>query len=62
LAAELDGQAIVLGSHSRGPISSRFLGSTSRDVLERATCPVLVVRHESKPDHKAHGKRPLDER
>ncbi|WP_203924026.1 universal stress protein [Rugosimonospora africana] len=62
LARELDGQAIVLGSHSRGPISSRFLGSTSRDVLEHATCPVLVVRHESKPDHKAQGKRPLDER
>ena len=43
LAEELDGQAIVVGAHSRGRIRKALLGSTSRHVIENAPCPVLVV-------------------
>jgi nucleotide-binding universal stress UspA family protein len=48
LARELDGQAVVVGAHSHGAIGRRLLGSTSRSVVERASCPVLVVRTDSK--------------
>jgi universal stress protein A len=34
---------IVLGSHSRGPLSHLFLGSVADGVLQRARCPVLIV-------------------
>jgi nucleotide-binding universal stress UspA family protein len=48
LAREHDGQAVVVGAHSRGAIGRRLLGSTSRDLVERAPCPVLIVRVDSK--------------
>jgi nucleotide-binding universal stress UspA family protein len=48
LARELDGQAVVVGAHNHGPIGRRLLGSTSRSVVERAGCPVLVVRVDAK--------------
>jgi nucleotide-binding universal stress UspA family protein len=35
---------IAIGSRGRGPIKSALLGSVSRDLLAKATCPVLVVR------------------
>jgi len=34
---------IVLGSHSRGPLSHLFLGSVADGVMRRAKCPVLIV-------------------
>jgi universal stress protein A len=34
---------IVLGSHSRGPLSHLFLGSVADGVLQWAKCPVLIV-------------------
>jgi nucleotide-binding universal stress UspA family protein len=34
---------IVLGSHSRSPLSHLFLGSVADGVLPRARCPVLIV-------------------
>jgi universal stress protein A len=34
---------IVLGSHSRTPISHLLLGSVADGVLRRARCPVLIV-------------------
>jgi nucleotide-binding universal stress UspA family protein len=34
---------IVLGSHSRGPLSHLFLGSVADGVLQGARCPVLIV-------------------
>jgi nucleotide-binding universal stress UspA family protein len=40
LAGEHDAQVIVVGAHPHGGI----LGSTSRDVIREARCPVLVVR------------------
>jgi nucleotide-binding universal stress UspA family protein len=44
LAGEHDAQAIVLGTHGRGGVVRRLLGSTSHDVLGRAPCAVVLVR------------------
>jgi nucleotide-binding universal stress UspA family protein len=37
-------QIIVLGSRGRGTLQSTLLGSVSRDVIQQAHCPVLVVK------------------
>jgi len=43
-ASEAEGvDAIVLGSHGRGPLGRLVLGSTSARVSEQAMCRVLVV-------------------
>jgi nucleotide-binding universal stress UspA family protein len=45
-AAEQHGaRAIVIGSRGLGALKSKLLGSTSKTVLHRAACPVVVVRH-----------------
>jgi nucleotide-binding universal stress UspA family protein len=45
-AAEKHGaRAIVIGSRGLGALKSKLLGSTSKTVLHRAACPVVVVRH-----------------
>lgn len=44
VARKRDAQAIVIGSHSHGPGAEIILGSTTRAVVRRAPCPVLVVR------------------
>jgi nucleotide-binding universal stress UspA family protein len=43
VAQERDAEAIVVGAHGHGKISSVILGSTSRDVIRGAPCPVVVV-------------------
>ena len=40
---------IVLGTHSRRGLPRLFLGSTAEDVVRRAHCTVLVVRHPAEP-------------
>jgi nucleotide-binding universal stress UspA family protein len=40
VARSQDAAAIVLGSHGHGPV----LGATTRDVIRRAGCPVVVLR------------------
>ncbi|HEY8910823.1 MAG TPA: universal stress protein [Desulfosporosinus sp.] len=35
---------IVMGSHGYGPISGSVLGSVSQRVLQRASCPVLIIK------------------
>lgn len=35
---------VVMGSHGYGPISGSVLGSVSQRVLQRAECPVLIVK------------------
>jgi nucleotide-binding universal stress UspA family protein len=50
LAREYDSPAIVVGTHGLRPIGEVLLGSTSRDVVERAPCPVVVVRDRQR-DH-----------
>ena len=46
-AAQAEGATqIVLGSHGRGRIGRAIAGSVSAAVLERAACPVSVIRAE----------------
>lgn len=35
---------IVMGSHGYGPLTGSVLGSVSQRVLQRAKCPVLIVK------------------
>jgi nucleotide-binding universal stress UspA family protein len=51
LAQERDAQAVVVGTHGHGVIGELLLGSTSRGVVKRAPCPVVVVRGEEKSRH-----------
>jgi nucleotide-binding universal stress UspA family protein len=44
VAAERQADLIVLGVHGRGAVDLRLFGSTTSEVLRRATCPVLTVR------------------
>jgi nucleotide-binding universal stress UspA family protein len=44
VARKRDAAAIVMGAHGQGRLSEIILGSTTRDVLRRADCPVIVVR------------------
>jgi nucleotide-binding universal stress UspA family protein len=44
VARERDAKALVLGAHGHGGAAEVILGSTTRDVVRRAACPVLVVR------------------
>jgi nucleotide-binding universal stress UspA family protein len=46
VAKEQDSQALVVGSHGRRGLSAVLLGSTSKGVIEKASCPVLVVRSD----------------
>jgi nucleotide-binding universal stress UspA family protein len=44
VAKEQGADAIVVGAHGHGRLSEVVLGSTSRDVIRRAPCPVVVAR------------------
>jgi nucleotide-binding universal stress UspA family protein len=44
VAAERHAAAIVVGAHRYGRVGRIVIGSTSRQVLQDAPCPVLVVR------------------
>jgi len=44
VARERDAEAIVVGAHGHSRVGEAILGSTSRDVIRRAECPVVVVR------------------
>lgn len=35
---------VVMGSHGYGPITGSVLGSVSQRVLQRAACPVMIVK------------------
>src|SRR5438270_1240851 len=43
VARERDAQAVVVGAHRHGGAAEVILGSTTRDVVRHAPCPVLVV-------------------
>lgn len=44
VATDLDARALVIGSHGHRALREVLLGSTSREVLQKSPCPVLVVR------------------
>lgn len=43
IARERNAQALVVGAHGHNRAQDLFVGSTSRRVVERAPCPVVVV-------------------
>jgi nucleotide-binding universal stress UspA family protein len=48
VASDEDAAALVVGAHRQGALGEVLLGSTSRDVLRSATCPVVVVRDDAR--------------
>jgi nucleotide-binding universal stress UspA family protein len=54
VAADLNVDVIVVGSHGRGALERLLLGSVSDQVVRHAPCPVLVIR--PRPDQKDHKK------
>jgi nucleotide-binding universal stress UspA family protein len=44
LAAELQADLVVLGTHAHGPLGHLLFGSTCEQVVRAAPCPVLAVR------------------
>ena len=44
VARERDAAAVVVGAHGHSRVGEAVLGSTSRDVIRRADCPVVVAR------------------
>lgn len=45
VAAEEKSDLIVIGMHGRNPLDLGLFGSTTNQVVRRATCPVLTLRH-----------------
>ena len=50
-AAEFQPDLIVIGAHARGTVKQFLLGGTASRILERATCPVLVIRQPVRADY-----------
>jgi nucleotide-binding universal stress UspA family protein len=42
-AAQMGADLIVLGTHGRGAVGRRLLGSVARDVVTRAACPIVTI-------------------
>jgi nucleotide-binding universal stress UspA family protein len=49
LAADLEADLVVVGTHSRNRLARLLLGSVAHEVVTLAPCPVLVVRPKSIP-------------
>lgn len=50
VAARVDADVVVLGSHGHGWLQRVLIGSVSHHVLHHAPCPVLVMRLEDTKD------------
>ena len=57
-ADEWEADLIVIGTHGRGRIGELLLGSTTRDVIRHARCPVMTVSDK----HAVAGERAVGER
>ena len=44
VAAEEQSDVIVIGMHGRNPLEMALFGSTTNQIVRRATCPVLTLR------------------
>jgi nucleotide-binding universal stress UspA family protein len=55
VAREQDASAVVIGAHGHRVLSEVLLGSTSRDVIRHAPCPVLVVRADADRNRRRAG-------
>lgn len=51
IAQERDAGVIVVGSHGHSGITELLLGSTAREVIKQAACPVLITRPERPERH-----------
>jgi nucleotide-binding universal stress UspA family protein len=45
LTKEHHARAVVVGTHGRRRLLHQTIGSTTRAVVEQATCPAVVIRH-----------------
>jgi len=48
-AEEFAADLVVIGATGRGRLAEFLLGSTAEDVIRRAGCPVMAVRHRPPP-------------
>jgi nucleotide-binding universal stress UspA family protein len=48
VAQHRDARAIVVGSREHSRLGELLLGTTSREVIDKAPCPVVVVRERTK--------------
>ncbi len=49
VAAEVDADMVVVGTHGRTGLKRAILGSIAEEVVRHAGCPVLVVREKDHP-------------
>ena len=49
VAEQMDAELIVMGAHATGAVGRMLFGSTTSQVVRRATCPVLVIQESHKP-------------
>jgi nucleotide-binding universal stress UspA family protein len=45
VAAQERSDLIIVGVHGRNPVDMALFGSTTNQIVRRATCPVLTLRH-----------------
>lgn len=50
VARKVDAAAVVVGHRARGVLHEFFVGSTTKELVKHAACPVLVVRDDGKDD------------
>jgi nucleotide-binding universal stress UspA family protein len=48
VAGDVDAAAIAVGRHGHSALRDVLLGSTTKELLREAPCPVLVARHREK--------------
>jgi nucleotide-binding universal stress UspA family protein len=57
IAHEREAPAIIVGERAHGRLGEVFLGDISRDVIRKAPCPVIVVRHAVGSEHQPRPER-----